>query len=897
MREREIEQWKAADAVFDRLLELPESERAVALENMSLDTELRARIERLLAADQGARTLSGTAEETAMVPAAVAGVLLGRRIGRWIIESEIGRGGMSVVYRAHAFDASDRVAALKLLTLGALAGPGAERFRREQAILARLNHPHIATLLDAGIDQDGTPWIAMVLVGGLRIDHWCEQRDCDLRARVRLILNVCAAVAHAHRSLVIHRDLKPSNVLVDGEGHVRLLDFGIARLLDDTQRENTATHWRALSPLYAAPEQFTGAAQSTAIDVFGLGALLYALLTGQPPRGEDTRQPIRPPSRVAPAAADARGDLDAIVMKALSEEPSDRYATVNAFSDDLQHWLAGQPIVARCAPLSERVARVLRRHWLPVALSAAALLSLIGGSLLTLQQAREARAQAAQALAARGEALNSLGRANALRDYLIGIFETQTPGKPRSELPSTAELLEEGERLALASAADSPGMRIDMLDAITQVRLVRSDVSRASALIERTLALVDTMENGAAPLRARALMRRATVERIGQQFEQALASLQQARDLMAGENMQPLSIEIELAVADTMMAQRQFEEALSVLRPLSDRFNAQPALFPRHRSGLFGAMAIALSGVGRIRESLPYREKALDESRRRYGARHFRVALALSNVSVGNRQIGAFDASERQAREALEIYNEVLDGPSEYRGSAHIGLGLLQLARGRFDEAIAELDQGNREMATIRGIARAEDYDFYQWNRGIALAQAGRRDEAISALTRADAGLSLRSSAYALPATTAAAWLSILYCEKGDVVQGNALRQRMHTAVSAVKDIAAAEMATYAEADARCAMEAGNAAQAQRDLAIALESDPTLELGSAADTARRQGLASQIARILGDNDAAIAHARLGVNQLANAGLESHPLHAKLLAAAELQGTEAGSPQR
>ena len=885
MGENEIGQWQAADAIFDGLLQLPESERGAALMRMSLDADVRRRVERLLEADRGTRTLSA-AGQGPLFPTAAAGALPGRRIGRWMIESEIGRGGMSVVYRAHAVDAPERIAALKLLTLGALAGPGAERFRREQAILARLNHPHIATLLDAGIADDGTPWIAMVLVDGLRIDQWCEQHDLDLRERVRLFLEVCAAVAHAHRSLVVHRDLKPSNILVDGEGHVRLLDFGIARLLDDTLGENTATHWRALSPSYAAPEQFSGTAQSTAIDVFGLGAVLYTLLTGQPPRTPGSTAPARMPSSAAPAAAAAAGDLDAIVMKALGAEPADRYATVNALSEDLQHWLAGEPISARHATLRERATRFARRNGLPLALAAAALVFLVGGSVVAWDQAREARAQATSALAARAEAIDSLDRASALRDYLIGIFETQSPGKPRSELPSTAELLDEGERLALSSTVDNAGVRADMLDAITQVRLARSDAQHAGQLVERTLGLADSMGPAGAAVRARALMRRSIVERIDRNYEKSMASLEEARGLLAGITAQPLATDVELAMADTLLAQRRFDDALSVLRPLLEAGGSTPASSARQRRSLFGSMAIALSGRGQVRDSLPFRERALEETRQQCGDGHFRVALGLNNVSIGNRQIGAFEASERQAREAIAIYDEVLEGQSEYRGSAHVGLGLLQLARGRFDEAVEELDRGNRENAAVRGIARAEDYDFFQWNRGIALAQAGRRDEAIAALTRAESALALRPAPYAQPVATAAAWLAIVHCGHGDVVPGEASRSRMHAALATLKEIAPAESATYAEADARCSLASGDAVRAQRELAPALVSDANLEPGFAADTARRQELASEIAYAMKDFDAAASHVRFGIEQLAKAGLDAHPLHARLVAAAD-----------
>src|SRR5690606_18526935 len=211
-------------------------------------------------------------------------------------------------------------AAIKLLTLGALAGLGPARLHNEHAMLARLNHPHIVPLFDAGVADDGTPWLAMALVDGVHVDAWCQQHALDTRAIVRLFLDVCDAVGYAHQNLVIHRDLKPSNVLVDAHGHVRLLDFGISRLAG-AAAEATATQHRALTPSYAAPEQFDGAAPATTMDVYGLGALLHRLLVGASPQREGDG-----PSRRASKSALAQGasrqrvralrdDLDAILAK------------------------------------------------------------------------------------------------------------------------------------------------------------------------------------------------------------------------------------------------------------------------------------------------------------------------------------------------------------------------------------------------------------------------------------------------------------------------------------------------------------------------------------------------------------------------------------------------------
>src|SRR5690554_1016348 len=356
MTQDERDAWARADKVLDALLDLPPDARRAHLARLDVDGPLRRRVERLLAAmEEGDGPLD---HPSPMLPSLDEHALCGRRLGRWELEAEIGRGGVAVVYRARSLDGpTGQVAAVKILTLGALADAGRDQFLREQQMLLRLRHPYIAPLHDAGIAEDGTPWLAMALVEGARIDDWCEARTLDAHARVRLVLQVCEAVAHAHRSLVIHRDIKPSNVLVDQDGHVRLLDFGIARLGDGGD-ERTATALRALTPEYAAPEQFTGAPATTAMDVYGIGALLYRLLAGVGPRPDGARDGSttgQPPSRAGRDEAvpirrlrrDLRGDLDAIVMKALEVDPDDRYAGVDALSDDLGRWLDGHAVRAQ----------------------------------------------------------------------------------------------------------------------------------------------------------------------------------------------------------------------------------------------------------------------------------------------------------------------------------------------------------------------------------------------------------------------------------------------------------------------------------------------------------------------------------------------------------------------
>ncbi|MUG03598.1 serine/threonine protein kinase, partial [Bacillus tequilensis] len=248
MDAEQLEEWRAADALFDRWLDQAEPDRESWLAAQEPPAPVCRRLLQLISAHQ--RT--GSALDHA------AGDLAGRTLGDWTLESELGRGGMAVVYLARRDQGmACQRAAVKVLTLAALGAGGRDRFQREAGILARLGHPNITRLLDSGVAEDGTCWLAMPLVEGERIDHWCRARELDAQAIVRLYLQVCAAIAYAHRNLVIHRDLKPANVLVDGDGNVHLLDFGIGQFAD-VPAERTRTQWRALTPGYAAPEQLHG---------------------------------------------------------------------------------------------------------------------------------------------------------------------------------------------------------------------------------------------------------------------------------------------------------------------------------------------------------------------------------------------------------------------------------------------------------------------------------------------------------------------------------------------------------------------------------------------------------------------------------------------------------------
>lgn len=387
-------------ALFEVLNDLPESIRESALERECADApEIRAELREML----------GIGKPAAGTPS---------QFGPWRVVDVLGHGGMGAVYRVER-DAGDfvQVAALKRIRVGLDTQAARQRFLRERQILARLRHENIASLVDGGLEGD-TPWFAMELVDGQRIDHWCDARKVDVRRRVVLFLQVLEAVAEAHRSLIIHRDLKPGNVLVDDNGHVKLLDFGVAKLIED-EAEHTKTHDRVFTPEFASPEQLNNEIVGTASDIYQLGMLLYDLLAGRNAYGVTTgtslltqltaleQIPQRLPRAVelgGESVAQARGtsvghliaqvsgDLNAIVTHAIARKPRDRYTSAEAFADDLRAWLDGRPVKVREPTLAYRASRFIKRNLWGVVAGALLVMAIAGGVAATLWQARQARA-------------------------------------------------------------------------------------------------------------------------------------------------------------------------------------------------------------------------------------------------------------------------------------------------------------------------------------------------------------------------------------------------------------------------------------------------------------------------------------------------------------------------
>ncbi len=409
------DQWQALSPYLDQALAMTDDARAAWLSSLGeQDPALAAQLGALLD-EHRVLAQEGFLENGRFALPNSTG-LAGQTLGPYTLISQIGQGGMGNVWLARRSDARfERQAAVKFVSIALAGRTTEERFKREGSILGRLSHPHIADLLDAGISSDGKPYLILEYVDGTTIDQYCDQHKLDLEARVRLFLDVLSAVAHAHANLIVHRDIKPSNVLVTTGGEVKLLDFGIAKLLEGEGQTGVATlltheGGSAFTPQYAAPEQLTGQPVTTATDVYALGVLLYLLLSGRHPAGSGAHSPAELVKAVLdlepPRASDAvtsddsslmaerrgttadklrrelRGDLDTIVGKALKKSPQERYASVTEFANDLQRYLKHEPISARPDTLAYRTAKFVRRNRTVVVLTATAI-ALVIGSLST----------------------------------------------------------------------------------------------------------------------------------------------------------------------------------------------------------------------------------------------------------------------------------------------------------------------------------------------------------------------------------------------------------------------------------------------------------------------------------------------------------------------------------
>lgn len=702
------ERWARVNALFHELADLPAAARAERLARADVDAATRADVESLLSADErntsfldepplagalgqaalearmqapdGSADADGSAERHDGADAD-ADARVGQMLGPYVVRALIGSGGMGTVYRAERTDdVYDRAVAIKVIKRGMDTDAVISRFRREREVLGRLDHPHIACVVDGGATPDGLPYVVMDLVEGVRIDRYCNQHQLSTAARLRLFCKVCAAVQHAHQSLIVHRDIKPDNVLVTADGTPKLVDFGIAAMVSGPAGEADATAWTRgagaasafLTPSYASPEQLRGEPVGTATDIYSLGVLLYELLTGRRPARDESGTARGDTFR---AERVLRGDLETIVRRAMDDEPARRYVSVEQFAADIWRHLDGLPVLARPDSLAYRARKFITRHRVAAVAAAAVLIAMMAAVIVSLQYARNAREQARKA-----EAISSF-----VQEMLASASPTQD-----GRTVTVAQVLGRAARHAETDLRNEPDVQAGVRGAVGRAYLGLGLYDEAAAALDAALA------------QQRAIH--------GRDHDEIVAALLQVS-------------EVAQARDDLTSAEARASEAFA----MSERLHGAGA----------AAAAPAMNALGGIllsRGNLDAAERAHRDALSRYRAagllRSMDAAETLNDLAV---VVG----TRGQTQEALTLHEEAVRVARDAKaGDAELAMALSALA-GALSDA-KQYDRAEplfRETLALRQRVLGDDHPDVAWTRynfAYQLMETGKHDEAAS---------------------------------------------------------------------------------------------------------------------------------------------------------------------
>ncbi len=702
--------WQEIKAILEDALELPENERADLVQARCKDDRaLWIEVDALLNADNSHADLLevGGAELILDNPKDMIGMV----VGNYRILSELGTGGMGTVFKAERIDGEfDQTVALKLIKKGFDSGEMLRRFITERQILASLEHPNIARLVDGGTTEDGRPYLVMEYVEGIPIDRYCSTHSLSLESRLDLFRKVCFAVSFAHQKLVIHRDLKPQNILIDDHGHVKLLDFGIAKLLNSENEIDGQTQTFALTPEYASPEQIRGEPLSTATDIYSLGVILHELLTGSRPIHFDgknigeivgaasTSEPIRPSAASSNHEGFSpnlfKGDLDNIVLKALRKDPGQRYASVEQFSEDVRRYLKGLPVIARHFTLTYRAQKFARRNPMVVGAVSLAFVILIGGIIATAYQARKANIERERAEAR----FNDIRNLTSTFMFEVNEAITKSPIKARELLVQRA--IEYLDKLSSESAGNIE-LKGDLASAFERIGDIQSEIFRpfsgktseallshqkALALREEVLAVMPSPKNAANVSSSylkigNALM---TIGKVGEARENYRRSI---NNLETNSSIDPADVEYrrQFARSLSMLGQAivrsgtlgealaNYERSLSMFRTLSDEDPANP----RYKRSI----GIVISYIAFVKMEMGRTDEAAEDYRNWLDIERQLVANDPTNVELRHDLSGACTwygvilSEQGKLDEANEIFAEGITIQKELLAADHENLG------------------------------------------------------------------------------------------------------------------------------------------------------------------------------------------------------------------------------
>ncbi|MGB0134889.1 protein kinase domain-containing protein [Dokdonella sp.] len=772
-------------AIFDSVVELPPAEREAWLERHVADPGDRAAVRRLLHADDTDQGVLDTpADELAgrmKVDGPTLESLVGQTIGAFRLVRLLGKGGMAAVFlgERQAGDFEQQVA-IKLLRRGLYSELEQRLFLRERQVLANLAHPNIARLFDGDVTPAGIPFLVMEYVDGVPITRYASEHSLGVRQRLSLLLTVCRTVDAAHRGLVVHRDLKPSNILVDAEGTVKLIDFGIAKLLEDDVDHATVGVY---TPDYAAPEQVTGQPITTATDVYSLGVVMHELLLGLRPQG----QPPRRPSAVAAECALAgkgesksalpmrsmkpvlQGDLDNIVLKALSTEADRRYPSAGAFADDIERYLDRQPVNAHPPSSWYRARKFVARHRGGVLTSAAFVIAIVAALAAAMWQANVAQREAIRADA-------QAQRAISVRDFMVSLFDAAKLKLEKDQQPTPALLVKEA-RVRVESDTKMPAStRADVLATLGEVSMVNGDMPVALELMDRAIALKQQIYAASDPELWSTQVQRANVLTRLDRSKEVLEPLKAQLEYFRADNSVN-AVEGLQMLAAAQIRNGEVDGAIATSREAAAKAVNLSDLDPIELMQIRTYPAMTLIVAGRYAEGAPELESSLDEWRvnglaqgtvyadisnnlavakvnlgdpvgaealfteitnieRRVNPALGYNAITLRNLAGVRGQLGMYAGAESALEEAIKLDEASLPAGSLGRISSWVMSATLDYAQGR-DEA------AERSLQTALGLCAAPGGDSNDkcagahQLRGLLLLRAGRLDEADAEIAQA----------------------------------------------------------------------------------------------------------------------------------------------------------------
>lgn len=890
--------WQALSPLLDDLLDSePEIRERKLMDLAARDPEIAAQLRELLVGHAEVAQ-AGFLEQTLLNPANKAG-LEGQVVDRYTLDRQIGEGGMGSVWLAHRSDGRyEGQVAIKFLSLPSIGSAGRQRFEREGHVLARLKHPNIAHLLDAGVTGSGQPYLVLEYVQGEPIDTWCTTHDLPVEARIELFLQVLAAVTHAHGKLILHRDLKPSNILVSADGRVKLLDFGIAKLLEDERApakptEMTLMAGRAFTLDYASPEQIEGDEVTTASDVYSLGVLLYVILTDQHPTAGDSTTPAErlravvdtepkrasvmvsrtknhtgDPGALLERARELRGDLDNIVAKALKKNPQERYATADAFAQDLQRYLHNEPVSARPDSLPYRARKFVVRNAWPVAATAIVMLAVIAAAIVSIQQAREATRQ-------RDRALALSARNVAVVDFVTSML---TEAAPDDQPIRISELLDRSQQIMMTAETD-PEHQAATLDMLGEYYLSGGHPAKAQPLLERALDLMKSSSDAA--LRGTILCNRGHALSLLNERDGAIAELDKG---IASSSVDPLAS--SRCLQKRAFVAQNFNDAANALKytQLAQAALADyPAARPDQHASLTADLAYAHYLAGHTAEADRYYAQALAEYER-LGRGTSPVTFSLRN----NWGIASYAAGDTQR--ALENYDEALriakqrdpDGDPPTYLLANRALALSSLAR--YPEA---LDAFAVALDVSRRTNNVGSELHALVNTAGTYLQMGDPDRAAALLADIDKKFGGQIPQDSVPATTIRYIRGRIAAVKGDLTQADALlTQTIEFFDQRQMAIAPVTRALNARADVK--LKRGDVEAARADAQRALAISRTLQ--DAKPYSSLTGLSlvqlAEVESVAGDRRKSQAAAQEALTHLAQSLGPEHPdaIRARALAA-------------